>query len=88
MKNTDLQESTSFCDHVYLWCTQRECKLIETIFEEYAKMLESRISTGATAKLLSREKPHAKITAWYYDMEGHAQKYVERYNELISKKVK
>ena len=32
-------------------------------------------------------KSHAKTTAWSYDMEGHAQKYVERYNELISKKV-
>ena len=32
------------------------------------------------------EKPHAKTVAWCYDMEGHAQKCVERYCELASKK--
>ena len=87
MKNIDLKESTSFFDHFYLRCTQRECKPNETIIKEYTKMLESRISAQATEKLLAGKKPHAKTTAWSYDMEGHAQKYVERYNELISKKV-
>ena len=87
MKNIDLKESTSFFDHLYLWGTQRECKPIETIIEEYTKMLESRISADATEKLLSWEKSHVKTTAWSYDREGHVRKYVERYNELISKNV-
>ena len=50
-------------------------------------MFDSRISAGATEKLAGWEKPHAKTVAWSYDMEGHAQKCVERCYELASKKV-
>ena len=32
------------------------------------------------------EKLHAKTVAWSYDMEGHAQKCVERYCEIANKK--
>ena len=32
-------------------------------------------------------KPHAQTVAWSYDMEGHAQKWVERYCESANKKV-
>ena len=31
-------------------------------------------------------KPHEHTVAWSYDMEGHAQKCVERYCELANKK--
>ena len=86
MTNVDLDEPTSFLDHVYLGCTQRECKPNELNIEEYRKMFESRISAGATEKLPGWEKPHAKTVAWSYDMEGHAQKCVERYCELANKK--
>ena len=48
MKNIDPDETDSFLDHVYLGCTQRECKPNEIITEEYKKMFESRISAGAT----------------------------------------
>ena len=50
-------------------------------------MFESRISAGATEKLPGWEKPHTRTVAWSYDMEGHAQKCVERYCELANKKV-
>ena len=50
MKNVDFDEPTSFFDHVYLGCTQRECKPNETIIEKYKKMFESRMSAGATEK--------------------------------------
>ena len=50
MKLVDLGEPTSFLDHVYLECTQRECKPNETIIEQYTKMFASRISAGATEK--------------------------------------
>ena len=36
----------------------------------YTKMFES----GATEKLPGWKKPHAKISAWSFDMEAHAQK--------------
>ena len=35
MKNVDPDEPTSFLDHVYLGCTQRECKPNEIIVKEY-----------------------------------------------------
>ena len=50
-------------------------------------MFESRISAGATEKLLGWEKSHAKTVAWFYDMEGHAKKCVDRYCEKANKKV-
>ena len=34
MKLVDLGEPTSFLDHVYFGCTQRECKPNETIVDE------------------------------------------------------
>ena len=37
MKMVDLEEPTSFLDHVYLGCTQRECKSNESIIEENKK---------------------------------------------------
>ena len=86
MKNVDLDEPTSFLDHVYLGCTQRECKPNEIIIENFKEIFESRISAGANEKLLGWEKPHAKTTAWSFDMKGHAQKCVEKYFELMNKK--
>ena len=51
MKDVDVEEPTSFLDHVYLKNTQRECKTNEKIFGQYNKMFESRISAGATEKI-------------------------------------
>ena len=51
-------------------------------------MFESRISSGAKEKLLARAsgKPDAEtISSWPYDMEGHAEKCVERCCELANK---
>ena len=48
MKNGDLEEPTSFLDHVYLGCTQRECTISNDIVGNYGDMFESRISVGAT----------------------------------------
>ena len=47
-KSVDIDEPTSFVDHVYLGCTQRECKKNETIIEQNKKMFESRVCTGPT----------------------------------------
>ena len=54
MKNVDIGEPTSFLDHVYWRCTQRECKPNDAIIEQYTKMFESRISAGATQKPLAQ----------------------------------
>ena len=39
MKNVDLDEPTLFIDHVYLGCTQRECKPNETIIEQFGSVI-------------------------------------------------
>ena len=44
MKDVDLAEPTSFLDHVYLGCTQRECQLSKDIVDNKRSMFESRIS--------------------------------------------
>ena len=86
MKHVHLEESTSALDHVYLRCTQRECKPNEGMVEEYRTMFESRISDGATEKLPGWEKSHTKTVAWTSDIEGLAKKNVERYSELAKKR--
>ena len=71
MKHVDLGEPTSFLDHVYLGCTQRECKSNKSILEDCKEMFELRISAGATEKLFGWEKSHTKTVAWSCDLEGH-----------------
>ena len=79
----DLGESTSFLDHVYLGCTQRQCEISKDIVDNYRTMVESRISAGGTEKLPYSE--NLRISSWSYDMAGHAKKCVERYCELAIK---
>ena len=55
-KEVDLGEPTSFLDHVYLGCTQRQCEISKGIVDKYRTMFESRISAGATEKLPCSEK--------------------------------
>ena len=81
MKDVDMGEPTSFLDHVYLSCTQREYQICKDIVDNYRNMFESRISARAAEKLPETKatgKPDAeKISSWSYDMEGHAKKCVE-----------
>ena len=82
-KEVDLGEPTSFLDHVYLGCTQRQCKISKDILDNYRTMFESRISAGRLEKLPLLQ--NLRISSWSYDMEGHAKKCVERYCELANK---
>ena len=85
MEEVDLGEPTSFFDHVYLGCTQRECETSKDIVDNYRHVFESRISAEAKEKLPCSAKLDADISSWFYDMEGHAKKCVERYCELANK---
>ena len=82
-KEVDLEEPTSFLDHVYLGCTQRQCEISKDIVDNYRTMFESRISAGRTEKLPFPQ--NLRISSWSYDMDGHAKKCVERYCELANK---
>ena len=50
-KEVDLGEPTSFLDHVFLGCTQRQCEISNDIVDNYRTMIESRISAGGVEKL-------------------------------------
>ena len=83
-EEVDLGEPTSFLDHVYLGCTQRQCEISKDIVDNYRTMVESRISAGGEQK--NFHTPWIfRISSWSYDMEGHAKKCVERYCELANK---
>ena len=83
MKKFILGEPTSYLDHVYLGCIQRQCETSKDIVDNYRTMFESRISAGATEKLPCSE--NIRISSWSYDMEGHAKKCAERYCELANR---
>ena len=82
-KEVDLGEPTSFLDHVYLGCTQRQWEIRKDIVDNYRTKFESRISAERTEKLPF--SGNFRISSWSYDMEGHAKKCVERYCELANK---
>ena len=77
IKEVDLGEPTSFLDHVYLGCTQRQCQISKDFVDNYRTMFESRISAGGLEKLPFPQ--NLRISSWSYDMAGHAKKCVERY---------
>ena len=81
-EEVDLGEPTSFLDHVYLGCTQRQCETSKDIIDNFRTMFESRISAGATEKLPC--SGNLSVSSWSYDMEGHAKKCKERYCELAT----
>ena len=82
-KEVDLGEPTSFLDHVYLGCTQRQCETSKDIVDNYRTMFESRISAGEVEELPYPQ--NLRISSWSNDMAGHANKCVERYCELANK---
>ena len=82
-KEVDLGEPTSFLDHVYLGCTQRQCQISKDFVDNCRTMFESRISAVRAEKLSFPQ--NIRISSWSYDMVGHAKKCVERYCELANK---
>ena len=50
MKEVYLGAPTSSLDHVYVGCTQRECKISKDIVDNYRDWFESRMSAGAHGK--------------------------------------
>ena len=50
-KEVDLGEPTTFLDHVYLGCTQRQCAISKDIVDNYRTMFESRFFAGEIRKI-------------------------------------
>ena len=82
-KEVYLGEPTSFLDHVYLGCTQRQYQTSKDTVENHRTMFESRISAVRVEKLPFPQ--NLRISSWSYDMAGHAKQCVERYYELANK---
>ena len=82
-KEVDVGEPTSFLDHVYLGCTQRQRQISKDIVDNYRIMFESRISAVGAGKSPCSE--NLRISPWSYDLEGHVKKRVERYCKLANK---
>ena len=82
-KEVDLGEPTSFHDHVYLGCTQRQCEISKDIGDNYRATFESRISAERAEKLPFSQ--NFRISSWSCDLEGHAKKCVERYCQLVNR---
>ena len=78
MKDVDLGEPTSFFDHVYSGCFQRERQKSKEIADNYIILFESRVSVVFMEQLFVSGKLDANISSWSYDMEGHPNKCVER----------
>ena len=82
VKDFDLGVPRSLLDNVYLGCTQRKCQISNDIVANCREMFESRISTGAKEKLPTRasgKRDAETISSRSYDMECHAKKCVERF---------
>ena len=71
---------------MFIWIALPE-NVKQDLVDNYTNMFESKISTGATEKLLYSEKLGANISSLSYDMEGNAKKCVERYCKLAYKQL-
>ena len=74
MELFDLDEPTSFLHHENFACTQRN----EDMVVKKEKFSNHEFLIPQLKKKTGWEKPHAKTVAWSHDMEGHAEKCVER----------
>ena len=82
-KEVNLGEPTSFLDHVYLGCTQRQCEVSQNIVDNYRAILNLEFPRGELNYYHTR-----KIfvflrgpTIW----KVYSKKCVERYCELANK---
>ena len=64
-KEVDLGEPTSFFDHVYLGCTQRQCEISKDIVDNYRTMFESRISAKAIKNTMLGKSSNSFVVLRY-----------------------
>ena len=81
-KKVDLNDPVSFTDQVYLGYTQRAAQVNNRIV-----MNTKEFFLEADQHKHRRQYPKnpKDIKAWSYDMEGHAQKSVERCHPLLGR---
>ena len=86
-KEINLEDPTPFLDHVHLGCTQRVAKVDPQAVQSKTELFKKLTTTKEADEKDSTKEKHLleTITAWGYDMEGHAEKCVERNCELEKK---
>ena len=82
-KEVDLGEPTSFLDHVYLGCTQRQCEIGKDIVDNYRTMFESRISAGGVEKL-----PHLKIFVFLHGLMTWLVMQRSVWNDIVNWRIR
>ena len=83
-KEDDLGEPTSFLDHVFLACTERQCQKSKDIVDNYRTMFDSRISACLRQRNYD-SLTKIRISSWSHGLAGRAKKCVERCCELANK---
>ena len=78
-KEVDLGEPTSFLDHVYLGCTQRQCQLSKDIVDNYRTMFEWRISAERTENIHS-----LKILVFLHGLTIWKVMHRNAWNDIVS----
>ena len=78
-KEVDLGEPTSFLDHVYLGCTQRQCEMSKDIVDNYRTMFESGISAGEIEKL-----PYPQIFVFLHGLMTWLVMQRSVWNDIVS----
>ena len=82
-KEVGLGEPTSFLDHVYLGCTQRQCEISKLYCGQLQNHVRIANFRGESREITIPE--NLRVCPWSYDMEGRAKKCVEQYCELANK---
>ena len=83
VKEVELGEPTSFLDHVFLGCTQRQCEISKKNCGQLQKHVRITNFRGGSSEITTPSQSSYFFMS--YDMAGHAKKCVERYCELANK---
>ena len=82
-EENDPEHPTPIIDQVYSGCTQREAKVDPRAVQFNTVLFKKLATRRGAAEKIERNIIYSfeQITAWSYDMQGLAEKCVERYCE-------
>ena len=88
-KEVDLQDPTPLIDQVCLGCTDWDAKVHPQAVQSKTEVFKKLTTTRKSDEEDQTEEKHwlEKITDWCFDMEGHAEKCVDRHCECAKKNV-
>ena len=81
----DLDEPTQITFQVYPGCTQREGETNKRLVTDKSELLNKLVSSITSTTRESNNYIKHNVISWSEDMQGRAQKCVERFCELANK---